>query len=281
MASVDDNITNEEENDTAISGIAFRSFLPSSTILYLISHFTSSCIMLQTWIDALSDPKHGWPSFAFRRDSHKRTLPEKLLLFRLRRALILNDLRRVGVPLGTPHPVIEYKGMMSNGKYLPSVVTPFWTDSEHPLLCNSCHCVRIFSQHISTFCDNCLGMQCDPSLKEEDKCDDESMPPLFTRNDDDSSDDNDDSSDEDDDTTVSVNEFDDDINVVIKDINGDQCHFLLCPSLSVNLVKQQYFELVGLHADQQRLFLRGKMMSDDDNIHSHGVVDRSIIHLVR
>ena len=238
--------------------------------------------MLQTEINSLSDPKHGWLVFAFRRDSHKRILSEKNLLFRLRRALVLNKLRRVGVQLGTPHPFIKYKGRMSNGKYFPSTVTLFWTDSEHPLLCNSCHCVRIFfSQHISTFCDHCLGMQCDPSLEENDKCDDESIPPLFTRNDDDSSDDNDDSSDEDDDTTVSVNEFDDDINVVIKDINGDQCHFLLCPSLSVNLVKQQYFELVGLHADQQRLFLRGKMMSDDDNIHSHGVVDRSIIHLVR
>ena len=92
-------------------------------------------------------------------------------------------------------------------------------------------------------------MQCDPTLpqsnseEEEDaECDNESMPRLFIRNDDDSSDDDNDSSDDESiinhDTTVSVNEFDDDINVVIKDINSDQCYFLLCPSLSVNLVKQ-------------------------------------------
>ena len=131
-------------------------------------------------------------------------------------------------------------------------------------------------------------MQCDPSLEEDDRSDDDSIPVLFKRNDndssdddDDGSDDDDDSGDDDDDTTVSVNEFDDDINVVIKDNNRDQCHFLLCPSLSVTLVKEQYFELVGLRADQQRLLFRGKMMLDDNSMHSHGVVDGSIIHLVR
>ena len=146
---------------------------------------------------------------------------------------------------------------MSNGAFFPSAVTPFWTDSENPLLCNSCHCVRIFSKHISTFCDHCLGMQCNPSLEVDDRGDNDSMPPLFNRNDDDSSDDDDVSRDDDnesndddsDDETVSVNEFDDDINIVIKDINGDQCHFLLCSSLNVNLVKQQYFDLVGLAVD--------------------------------
>jgi len=158
MASVDDTTTNEEGNDTSISVIPFRSFLPSSTLLHLISHFTSSYTMLQTGIDALSDPKHGWPSFAFRRESHRRIISERLLLFRLRRALVLNDLRRVGVQLGTPHLSIGYKSRMSNGKYFPSVVTPFWNDFERPLLCNSCHCVRIFLQHVSNFCDNCLGM---------------------------------------------------------------------------------------------------------------------------
>ena len=81
--------------------------------------------MLQTGIDVLSDPKHGWTSFAFHRDSHRRIISERLLLFQLRRALVLNDLRRVGVQLETPHPFIGYKDMMSNGKCFPSVVTPF------------------------------------------------------------------------------------------------------------------------------------------------------------
>ena len=65
-----------------------------------------------------------------------------------------------------------------------------------------------------------------------------SLPALY-KSDDDSVDDDDsgDDSDDDDDTTVSVNEFDDDINVVIKDINGDQCHLLLCPFVTVTLVK--------------------------------------------
>ena len=199
----------------------------------------------------------------------------------------MNDLRRVAVQLGTPHPFIGYKGRMSNGKFFPLAVTPFWSDSETPLLCKSCHCVRIFSKHVSTFCDHCLGMQSDPSLEENDRSDDDSMPPLLKRHDNESSDDDDDDSDEgdsgddDDETTVSDNEFDDDINVVIKDINGDQCHLLLCPSVTVNLVKDQYFTLVGLPAHQQRLVFRGKMMFDENSMHSHGVVDGSIIHLVR
>ena len=121
--------------------------------------------------------------------------------------------------------------------------------------------------------------------EKDDVCDNESIPRLFTRNDDDSSDDDDDSSEDEsiinDNTTVSANEFDDDINVVIKDVNGDQCYFLLCPSLNVNLVKQQYFELVGLNVDQQRMLFRDKMMSDNDSIHSHGVMDGSIVYLVR
>ena len=113
-----------------------------------------------------------------------------------------------------------------------------------------------FSQHISTFCDHCLGMQCDPSLEEDNRSDDgDSLPALYKRNDNsssddddddsdddndsgDGSDDDDDSGDDDDDTTVSVHEFDDDINVVIRDINGDQCHLLLCPSVTATLVKE-------------------------------------------
>ena len=138
-------------------------------------------------------------------------------------------------------------------------------------------------------------MQCDPSLEEDNSSDDgDSLPALYKRNnsssdddsddDDDSgdnSDDADDSGDDDDDSTVSVHDFDDDINVVIKDINGDQCHLLLCPSVTVTLVKEQYFTLVGLPAHQQRLVFRGKMMFDDNSMHSHGVVDGSIVHLVR
>ena len=38
---------------------------------------------------------------------------------------------------------------------------------------------------------------------------------------------------------------------------------------------------MGLNVDQQRLLFRDKMMSDDDSIHSHGVVDGIIIYLVR
>ena len=176
-------------------------------------------------------------------------------MFRLRRALVLNDLRRVEVQGGNPRNFIGHKGRMSNGKLFPLTVTPFWSDSERPLLCKSCHCVRIFSQHISTFCDHCLGMQCDPSLEEDTRSDDgDSLPALYNRNDNSSSDDDfddaDDSGDDDDDSTVSVHDFDDDINVVIKDINGDQCHLLLCPSVTVTLVKEQYFTLVGLPAHQ-------------------------------
>ena len=135
-------------------------------------------------------------------------------------------------------------------------------------------------------------MQCDPTLpqsnseEEEDaECDNESMPRLFTRNDDDSSDDDDDSSDDEsiinDDTTVSVNEFDDDINVIIKDLNGVQFHFHVYSSLSVHLAKEHYFNLDGLDVEKQRVFFNGKVISDEDSMHSYGVVDRSLIHLVR
>ena len=59
MASVDDITNDEEDNDLSLSVIHFRSFLPSSTPLPLISHSNSSCKMLQTGVDMLSDPKHG------------------------------------------------------------------------------------------------------------------------------------------------------------------------------------------------------------------------------
>ena len=46
-------------------------------------------------------------------------------------------------------------------------------------------------------------------------------------------------------------------------------------------MKERYFHLVGLEVAQQRMLFNGKVMSDEDNLHSLGVVDRSIVHLVR
>ena len=68
-----------------------------------------------------------------------------------------------------------------------------------------------------------------------------------------------------DDEIVSIYEFDDDFNVVIKDINSDQCHFLLCLSLSVHLVKINYFNLISLVVNQQRMLFQGKKISDKDS----------------
>ena len=68
-----------------------------------------------------------------------------------------------------------------------------------------------------------------------------------------------------DDEIVSIYEFDDDFNVVIKDINSDQCHFLLCPLLSVHLVKKTYFNLVDLVVDQQKMLFQGKKISNEDS----------------
>ena len=115
-ASVDDTTNDKEDNDISLSVVPICSFLPSSTLFPLISHFNSSCKMLQTGIDMFFDPKHDWPSFAFRRDSHKRIISEHLLLFRLRRALVLNYLRRVDIQLGTPHPFLGFRGSLSNDK---------------------------------------------------------------------------------------------------------------------------------------------------------------------
>lgn len=145
--------------------------------------------------------------------------------------------------MGTPHPFLGYLGSLSNGKYFPSAVAPFWNDYERRLLCSSCHRLRIFPAHVSNSCDNCFGMNIDHSLvrvnnseEEEDSVDEDRV----------KGEDNDSDHDEDcvqvdsdarlennirddesspDDETVSVCEFDDDINVVNRDINGDQCHF--------------------------------------------------------
>ena len=83
------------------------------------------------------------------------------------------------------------------------------------------------------------------------------------------------------DDTVSTNDFDDGVNVVIKELNGVECNLTMFPSLSVHSMKERYFHLVGLEVAQQRMLFNGKVMSDEDNLHSLGVVDRSIVHLVR
>ena len=46
-------------------------------------------------------------------------------------------------------------------------------------------------------------------------------------------------------------------------------------------MKERYFHLVGLEVAQQRMLFNGKVMSDEDNLHSLGIVDGSIVHLVR
>ena len=123
--------------------------------------------------------------------------------------------------------------------------------------------------------DNDHALDRDESGEEDSVSDDESMPGLFIRDDDSN---NDELTVDDD--TVSVNEFDDDINVIIKDLNGVQFHFHVYSSLSVHLAKEHYFNLDGLDVEKQRVFFNGKVISDEDNMHSYGVVDRSLIHLV-
>ena len=51
--------------------------------------------------------------------------------------------------------------------------------------------------------------------------------------------------------------------------------------MRVYLVNDHYHRLHGLDVARQRLIFNGKVMSDEDNLHSHGVLDGSIIHLVR
>ena len=124
--------------------------------------------------------------------------------------------------------------------------------------------------------DNDHALDRDESGEEDSVSDDESMSGLFIRDDDSN---NDELTVDDD--TVSVNEFDDDSNVIIKDLDGVQFHFHVYSSLSVHLAKEHYFNLDGLDVEKQRVFFNGKVISDEDSMHSYGVVDRSLIHLVR
>ena len=122
-----------------------------------------------------------------------------------------------------------------------------------------------------------MGIDSDPVL-EHTQCsdgDDDSIPGLYSRdnynetkfivNDD----------------TLSGNEFQSDFTVIIKDLTGNECRFNFSPFMSANLVKDHYHRLHGLWVARQRLIFNGKLMSDKDTLHSHGIPDGSIIHLVR
>ena len=83
------------------------------------------------------------------------------------------------------------------------------------------------------------------------------------------------------DDTLSVNEFQSDFTVIIKDLTRDECHFNFSAFMSVNLVKDNYNRAHGLEVARQRLLFNSKVTSDEDTLHSHGVLDGSIMHLVR
>ena len=83
------------------------------------------------------------------------------------------------------------------------------------------------------------------------------------------------------DDTVSENDFDDDVNAIIKELNGIECNLTMFPSLSVHSMKERYFHLFGLEVAHQRMLFNGKVMSDKDNLHSLGIIDGSVVHLVR
>ena len=225
----------------------------------------------------LSTPKDARLSFAngcclaFIWDSRKRINSETLLLFRLKRSLVLNDLRLIDVQLDTPHPffVIRELNPRNGTSIIPPKVDPFWLDSDQPLICGSCHYIRILNAHISIFCVQYIGIDSDPVL-EHTQCsdgDDDSIPGLYSRynysetkfivNDD----------------TLSVNEFQSDFTVIIKDLTGNQCRFNFSPFMSVNLVKGHYHRLHGLGVARQRLIFNGKVMSDEDTLHSYGIWD--------
>ena len=149
------NITSTEresdDEELLISDIHVHLFLPSSTLVTLVSKFTLLCANLHTGVSMLSTTKYTRSSFAnvrrlaFIRDSRKRINSETLILFRLKRSLALNDLRRIAFQLSTPHPFFVIREMSTrNGNCIPTEVVPFWLDSDQPLLCGSCRCVRIF-----------------------------------------------------------------------------------------------------------------------------------------
>ena len=149
------NITSTEresdDEELLISDIHVHLFLPSSTLVTLVSKFTLLCANLHTGVSMLSTTKYTRSSFAnvrrlaFIRDSRKRINLETLILFRLKRSLALNDLRRIAFQLSTPHPFFVIREMSTrNGNCIPTEVVPFWLDSDQPLLCGSCRCVRIF-----------------------------------------------------------------------------------------------------------------------------------------
>ena len=159
LANIASTERESDDNELLISVIPVRLFLPSSKLVDLISHFTLSCANLHTDVSMLFSPKDAWPSFAnvhrlaFIRDSCKRINSQTLILFRLKCSLVLNDLRRIDVQLGTPHPFFVIRGMSTrNGKFIHTEVVPFWFDSDQPLLCGSCHCVRIFFAHFYFLC---------------------------------------------------------------------------------------------------------------------------------
>ena len=159
LANVASTERESDDNDLLISVIPVRLFLPSSKLVDLISYFTLSCANLHTGVSMLSTPKDACPSFAnvrrlaFIRDSRKRINSETLILFRLKCSLVLNNLRRIDVQLGTPQPFFVIRGMSTrNGKFIPTEVVPFWLDSDQPLLCGSCHCDRIFFRTFLLLC---------------------------------------------------------------------------------------------------------------------------------
>ena len=77
--------------------------------------------------------------------------------------------------------------------------------------------------------------------------DDDSMPGLYSR------DNYSENKFTNNDDTLSVNEFQSDFTVIIKDLTGDECHFNFSAFMSVNLVKDHYHRAHGLEVARQRL----------------------------